>query len=205
MRRFVVRQNIARFEHMLRSVANAKDREKLQAFLEESRRELALLVNVWTWTCPHLDITEAGGTKAEQLLDEISRQLGAKIASLQIWDEENRAFYLVAHQFDETSARKFAVMREGDGSVSEAVLKSQEPVIVHDFERQESFAHLRDWARSVDIRSVHTTPLFGPSRKFLGTFSTHYTKPREMTGRDRELNAQYAGRFSALFAAVRRK
>lgn len=205
MRRFVVRQNIARFEHMLRGATNAKDRDKLHAFLEESRRELALLVNVWTWTCPHLDITDASGAKAEQLLDEISRRLGAKIASLQIWDEDERAFYLVAHQFDETSAKKFAVMREGDGSVSEAVLKSQEPVIVDDFDRHDGVAHLRDWARSVDIRSVHTTPLFGPSRKFLGTFSTHYTKPREMSERERELNAQYAGRFSALFAAVRRK
>jgi len=205
MRRFVVRQNIARFEHMLRSAANAKDREKLQALLEESRRELASLVNVWTWTCSHLDISDAGGAKAEQLLDEISRLLEAKLASLQIWDEEERTFYLVAHQFDEKSAKKFAAMKEGEGSVSEAVLKSQEPVIVDDFDRHESFAHLRDWARSVDIRSVHTTPLFGPSKRFLGTFSTHYTKPRELTGRERELNAQYAGRFSALFAVVRRK
>jgi hypothetical protein len=205
MRRFILKQNVERFEQMLRRETNVSNRAKIEALLEESRRELNMHVNVWTWTCPHLDISVETGANAEKLLDEVSRILGAKLASLQFWDKSHQTYYLVAHLFDEQSARKFAAVKDGDGTVSEAAKAAHGPIIVDDFDNNEAFAHLRDWARGVHIRAVHTTPLFGSSGDFLGTFSTHYEKPRALTKHERELNAQYATRFVALFQTIGRK
>lgn len=205
MRRFVLKQNIARFEQMLRSAASDSDRAKLETLLAEARRDLGLLVGSWTWTCPHLDIADESGAKTEQMLSELCRVLGAKLGSLQIWDEEEQTFYLIAHQFDDESAKKFAVIKDGQGTVSETVRKTLQPVTVEDFEKDERFPLPRAWASSVGIRSVHTTPLISASGKFLGTFSTHYTQPRALTYPEREINAQYAARFAALFGSIKRK
>lgn len=205
MRRFVLKQNIERFEQMLRVARTPQDHAQIEALLAEARSEHARLMHVWTWSCPHLNISAETGATAQQMLDEVARILGAKLASLQFWDAEDQCFYLIAHQFDEASAKRFAVVKGGQGTVSEAVLAAQGPVIVDDVEQDNAFAAVLDWTRSVGVRSVHTTPCYGPSQNFLGTFSTHYAKPRSLTSHERELNAEYAARFGALFAGIRRK
>ena len=204
MRRFIVKQNIQRFEHLLDGEVDGPKRAQLEALLSEARRESKALEGVWSWTCPHLGISDVVGGAAEMLLDEVIKAHGANFASLQVWDEADRGLYLVAHHFDQRSAEQFAVVRDGDGTVCEAAQAAQAPVIIDDIEDADTFASLRKWTRAVGIRAIHTTPLFGRAGDFVGAFSTHYASPRVLTSRENEMNATYASRFSGLFAGLGR-
>lgn len=74
-------------------------------------------------------------------------------------------------------------------------------MFIEDIEKVAMSESLHNWTRAIGIRAIHTAPLFGRSRRFIGAFSTHYATPQTSTGA-REMNAHYAERFSYLFAGL---
>lgn len=205
MRRFVIRQNIERFERLLASDVDGIRRLQLERLLSEARHELAGLQGIWSWTCPHLGINDSIGAEAENLLDEIVNAHGAQFGSLQVWDNAADGLRLIAHSnFDRGSAEQFAIVRNGDGTVCEAAQATQAPVIIEDIEKGRTFVSLRDWTQAIGIRAIQTTPVFGHSRKFVGAFSTHYATPRAFSYQNNKMNSMYAERMGFLLAKLER-
>jgi GAF domain-containing protein len=205
MQRFIVKQNIERFQTLLDGEHDETRRVPLARLLAEAQRELAWLEGIWSWTCPHLGVPDSLGAEAEELLERVARGQGADYASLQLWDGAGRSLCLLAHRnFDRSSVERFATVRDGAGSVCEAAQVSQAPVMVGDIEADNSFASLRDWTRTLGIRAIQTTPLFGRSGKFVGAFSTHFANPRNFSDGERARNASSAELFSRLFANMGR-
>lgn len=177
-------------------------RTQLKRLLSEAQDEFAWLQGIWSWTCPHLGIPDLLGAAAENLLERIVEAQGADFGSLQVWDDGTRSLRLIAHcNFDRQSAGQFAIVRDGDGTVCEVAQASRSSVFIEDIEKAEMFRSLRNWTRAIGICAIQTTPVFGPSRRFIGAFSTHYANPQSFTGA-KETNAHYAEYFSYLFAGL---
>lgn len=177
-------------------------RTQLEGLLSEAQREVSWLQGIWSWTCPHLGIPDLLGAAAEQFLDRIVEAQGADFGSLQLWDDGTRTLRLIAHcNFDRRSVEQFAIVRDGDGTACELAQASQASVLIEDIEKVEMSPSLHNWTRAIGICAIHTTPLFSRSRRFIGTFSTHYANPQTFTDA-REINAPYADRFSYLFAGL---
>jgi hypothetical protein len=157
MRRFIVKQNIGRFEQLLGSEQDTSRRSQIEELLAKARRELSSLERIWLWTYPALVIPDAIGLAAERLLDKIVKDHQANFGSLQIWGEATNSLRLIAHSnFDRASVERFAAMRNGDGTACEVVHTSLSPVIVEDLEKAEEFASLREWTRGIGIQSIRS-------------------------------------------------
>jgi len=201
VRRFIVRENVARFQRLLARESDERVRRTLRQLLLGARRELAGLQGIWSWTCPELGIPDRVGVAAENLLDRIVEIHRADFASLQIWDEATHSLRLIAHfNFDRRSVERFAIVKDGIGTTCEAAQASQAPVFIADIEKCERFASLRGWTRAIGIRAIQTTPVFSRTGKFVGAYSTHYASPRSFTGAEMELSALNAHRIGLLFA-----
>ncbi|NRP87461.1 hypothetical protein GFPCMMHI_03381 [Ensifer adhaerens] len=61
MRRFIVRQNIERFERLLSEGLDDHERSMFEQLLAQARNELYWLENIWSQTCPHLGISDSVG------------------------------------------------------------------------------------------------------------------------------------------------
>lgn len=206
MRRFIVKENVTRFQKLLALETNEGARNVLRRLLDEAQRELAALEGIWSWTCPDLAIPDAVGIAAESWLAKVVAIHRADFGRLQLWDDATRSLRLIAHcNFDRASTERFAVVKDGAGSVCEAAQAAQAPVLVEDVEKSEQFASLRDWTRAIGIRAIQTTPVFSHAGKFIGAFSTHYASPHSFTGAEREISALSADRFSHLFADLESK
>jgi GAF domain-containing protein len=205
MRRYVVKENVKHFERLLQSEADERKYALLDQMLSDARHELSRLEGIWSWTCPHVRVPLEVGLAAENLLELIAQKHQADFGSLQLWDRTAGGLCLIAHHnFDGRSAERFAVVRDGDGTVCEAAQASQAPVIIDDIEREQLFASLRDWRRHMGIRAIHTTPLFDRTGKFIGAFSMHYARSRSSTSLEHQMYSAHAGQFSRLFANVQR-
>jgi hypothetical protein len=193
MRRFVVRQNIERFEHLLRSECDDRARRQLEVLLAEARAELRYLEHLWWWTCPELAIPDGLGAEAEHLLDEVVAAHRADFASLQVWDDASRSLRLIGHRnFDRSSVDQFAVVRPGCGSVCEAACITRARVVIEDMETANDFAALREWTAAIGISAIQTTPMFDRQDRLLGAFSTHFTRPHRFSIHDHAVSDQYA-------------
>lgn len=205
MRKFIIRRNIELFERILRSDVSHAKRTQIEQLLTEARYELSRLEGIWSWTCPHLRIPNSVGAEAELLLNRIVTAQQANFASLQLWDDAEHRLCLIAHHnFDRASVEQFASVSDGDGSVCDAAQARRAAVVVEDVEKDEAFASLRGWTRSIGIRSIQTTPVFDRSGMLIGAFSTHFTRPRSFSSDDIQINSVDSNQFSRLFADVGR-
>jgi GAF domain-containing protein len=145
------------------------------------------------------------GRSWKNFLELIAQKHQADFGSLQLWDRTAGGLCLIAHHnFDGRSAERFAVVRDGDGTVCDAAQASQAPVIIDDIEREQLFASLRGWRRHMGIRAIHTTPVFDLTGMFIGAFSMHYARARSITSLEHKMYSAHADQFSRLFADVQR-
>ncbi|MBL8645075.1 MAG: GAF domain-containing protein [Rhodospirillaceae bacterium] len=201
MYRFTVKHNIERFQRLLHSEVESSQRKVLEELLANAKRELSALEGIWSWTCPHLNISASLGDKAEKMLDHVVTYSGADYGSMQLWDSGDNCLRLIAQcNFDPSFTHQFAAVRKADGTVCEAAINAAETVVVEDLEATETFASLRDWARKKNIRAIQSTPVFGQSGKLIGAFSTHYIRPHSCSPKDQELFARCAAEMRSAFA-----
>jgi len=206
MRRFILRQNIQHFELMLERASGDAERRRLQTLLAETRDELALHEHIWSWTCPHLAVPGGVGSAAENLLDRIVQGSSADFGSLQLWDEDAQCLRLMAHtNFDGDSARRFATVGTGAGSVCEAAHVTGSACVIEDMDQADGFPSLRDWTLAMGIRAIHSTPILDAKGRFVGVFSTHFRKPRALTLVGAEAGQQNAQRIAALISSLSRR
>jgi hypothetical protein len=203
VQRFIVRQNIQRFERQLKDAPDEATRRRLEGQIAEGRAELGYLDRIWTWTCPHLNIPDHLGAAAETLLDQVFKAHRANFGSLQVWDDSTSTLRLLGHRnFDRASAERFASVADGAGSVCEAARVTARRVLVEDVETADAFTALREWTRTLGIRAIQTTPVFNPEGAFVGAFSTHFAAPHVFTPRENGASALCAQKLGVLLSGL---
>lgn len=199
MRRFILQQNIQRFEEQIESARDAGTRKRLERLLAEVRQELEYHSGIWAWTCPDLLIPDHLGALGEVMLDKIVDAHQADFGSLQVWDGDTRTLRLLSHSgFDRSTTKRFAVVGDGAGSVCEAAQARRIRIVVEDIETSTDFAALRGWAWEMGIRSIQTTPVIDRAGRFLGAFSTYFAEPRVFRNSDHAISDHYAQQLAAL-------
>jgi PAS domain S-box-containing protein len=99
--------------------------------------------------------------------------------------------------FGPRSLEEIRVLKAGTGPSGLACVEKRR-VIIDDVERDARFPGFRDWARSENIRAVHSTPLLGRDGQVLGTMSAHLSRPRKPTERELRI-ADICARKAAVF------
>ncbi|MGM4986323.1 hypothetical protein [Rhizobium sp. 11_C7_N12_5] len=81
---------------MLANAAGDQERLLLRNLIDDARRELAGLENLWRISCPNLQISSSLGGEGEMLLDHAVVARYADFGSLRIWNDQTRSFCLIA-------------------------------------------------------------------------------------------------------------
>lgn len=203
MRRFILRENIRRFEAMLEAEADPSRRETLSRFLSEARHELSRLEQIWLWTCPGGGVPDEIGMAVESALDAIIERADAQFGSVQLWNDNTQALHLLAHRnFAAPLAEQFAFVRVGAGTVYEAALAKRAAVIVEDVESDVQFKSVLSWTRPCGVRAIHTSPIFGNGGRFVGAFSTFYSTARILDAAQKNCFSTSADYLSELLQKI---
>jgi GAF domain-containing protein len=109
---------------------------------------------------------------------------------------------LAQTNFDETLITRFGQVREGDGSVCAAALKSKVPVILNDIEGDSLFPTLREWMGAAGIRSIVSMPVVGAAGGCIGVCSLHYREPSGASVTTEVCVSAYRDGFKSLFLAM---
>ncbi|WP_374512802.1 GAF domain-containing protein [Brevundimonas sp.] len=179
MRRFIARQNLQRFEDLLRFETNPAGREQLTRLIEETRTELRYLERIWPWSWPEAGIPDAVGDVLEETLDDLLDRLGADLGSLQGVDRAGAALRLLWHRgFDAETVSRLEKVPANDPSGWASAASDGSPFIVEDVEAGPCPPAARDWARARGIRSIHSLPVTDGRGLTVGIFSAHFRAPR---------------------------
>ena len=202
MHRFLLRENVKRLRALLSRATGDCDRAHLENLLSESEGELLAASEIWRLTCPQFPIRPELGGYAEDLLEDLVREQKADYGSLQIFDEQQNALFLMAPMhFSAPFVREFAVVRTGGGSVCNKAAIRREIVHVVDVQADPEFAVLRPFATRYGIHAIQSTPILSPSGKLWGVFSTHFRERRRYCDADRQACAKYQLQLRAVIGA----
>lgn len=172
MRRFVARQNLQRFQHLLRSEENPAECAQLERLIEEARTDLRYLERIWTWSWPGVEIAEAAGEVLQETLDDLLDRLEADLGVLQGVDRTDGALRLIWQRgFDADAVSRLADVRTCDPAGWASVLQDGTPFVVEDAQTGPCPREARVWARSHDIRAIHALPVTDGRGEPVGIFS----------------------------------
>lgn len=204
MRRFILRENIQRFEALLKNDASPSDRETLHKLLAEAKRELAWLEKIWLKTCPGESVSSEVGAAIECALDAIIERADAQFGAVHLWDDHTKTLHLLAHRnFDAHWAERFGLVRNGAGTVWDAAPTARSEIIIDDVEGDLRYASDLSWTRACGIRAIHTTPIFDGGSRLLGAFSIFYDRPRPIDAPQRRRNGHHAAYLGGLLQNIK--
>lgn len=179
MRRFVARQNLQRFQDLLRSETNPAERAQLERLIEETRTELRYLERIWTWSWPEAEIPEAVGDVLQETLEDLLDRLGADLGSLQGVDSASGQLRLIWQRgFDPETVNRLGDVHTSDPAGWSSAVRDGAPFIVEDAEAGPCPPQARVWASSQGVRAIHGLPVTDGRGEPVGVFSAHYRKPR---------------------------
>ncbi len=201
VRRFVLRQNIARYRERLDEPLAVSTRSLVERLLAEAEADLAIRQSIWLLTCPGVRINPLAGALVEKTLDAAIARCGADCGTVQLWDAGAQRLHLIAQDgFDQAFVDHFASVGDGDGSVCARAMASRAPVIVDDVETDQRFQALRQAVSPYGIRAIHSTPVLAADGRLLGMISTHFTSPRRSADYDGRVDV--ATDLRKLFASI---
>jgi GAF domain-containing protein len=200
MQRFILRQNIHRFEHALKRSTDDREKAMLQGLLADARRALQAIEKIWLISCPHLGISTALGAEAEDLLDHSVQIQHADHGSLQLYDSSHQSLFLIAQSnFDSSFTEQFHKISRGSGSIFDTSQSHGAILTVDDLTSDERFSSFRSWALQTGIRSLMTIPVLSDA-DLLGTFSFLFVRPAVRLAR--ETIDRLTGQFRSLLAQM---
>jgi len=204
MRRFILRENIRRFEEQLKTHGDPEQRAYLRAAIDAARGELSGLERIWLKTCPEIGLSLSRGEDCQALLDHAVAAHRAAFGSLQIWNENRGHLSLVAQtNFDASFTQRFAVVKPNQGTVYADAFGQRAPVVIADIEEADVKLDLRMWAVKAGIQSIYSFPIIAASEVSVGVYSLHFREPHRMLPADDMLVSTYSYKFAQLLSSVR--
>jgi GAF domain-containing protein len=194
MWRFVLRENIIRFQTLLASERSPEKRGTLRQLLKEAEEELDELEQAST---PHLARRD-GALRffAEQCVEQAVRLHAAHFSTLQIYDEARERLIILAQKnFRGPFLLHLSQVRPGDGSACGRCLETGAPAVVEDVKSDVAFEPHRKAALEAGFEAVHASPVPDRSDALIAVLSTYFSRPRRFSDDELTAMARYAARF----------
>jgi len=163
-----------------------EQRSRAEIELAATRDELA--VQVTSLTSLHematrLAAVEDIGTALQAILETAVAVCDASFGSINLYDPDAEALVIKAHVgFDEEALAKVRILRPGrDPGACAKSFETGRRMSVSDTETDPCFEGIRDFARHLGIRSVHSMPIVTRGGEAVGVLSVHFKEPRMPT------------------------
>lgn len=196
MWRFVLRENIRRYETLLSKAELTAERDQLRELLEQAELELSQLESAST---PELARRDSSlKLFAEHCVEEAMRLQGAQFSSLEIFDKQRDTLVILAQKnFRAPFLHHLAQVKPGDGSASGRCLAESRPAAIADIDGDTDFAAHRDAAREAGFNAVQASPVRGARGEPIAVLSTYFSTARRFSHEELNRLDQYAQNIGA--------
>lgn len=191
MWRFVLRENIRRFETLMAKASSADEREHLRGLLQQSQAELAELELASTSELARQD--EALKSFSERAADEAMTRSGAQFSTLQIYDAtRDRLIILAQRNFRASFLHHLAGIRPGDGSACGRCLQDAAAAAIEDVRKDSDFGPHLAPALEAGFQAVQASPVTDASGELIAVLSTYFASPQHFSGEAIDRMSGYA-------------
>ena len=191
MWRFVLRENILRFEALRDEASTDHDRERFQKLIEDTEAELNELRGAST---PHVaEQDTALKYFADRAVDQGMKLSGGQFCTLQIYDERREDMIILAQcNHRAPFLHHLATMKPGDGSACGRCLASGRPAAIEDVDRDAEFAPHREKAKKAGFGAVHACPVRDGAGAVIAVISVYFSTPRAFSADELERMSAFA-------------
>ena len=194
MWRFVLRENIRRFQALLAKEEVGLKRNTLLRLLKDAEDELAELEQASTPAVARRD--DALRFYAQQSVEQAVQLHAAQFSTLQIYDEAREHLIILAQKnFRAPFLHHLSMMKPGDGSACGSCLEMGAPAAVEDVKSDPAFEPHREPALKAGFEAVQASPVPGRSDALIAVLSTYFSTPRRFSANELNEMAQYAARI----------
>lgn len=197
MRRFVLRENIARYRRHLDGQLQDETRATILRLLGDARAELSELERQ-----PILDAGDGAGllAVADQAVRAVIEEQEGHFANLQLLDEASGRLTIIAHaNLPLTFLRHFEIVSCEDDPACAQCVRLQAPVAVRDVLADAAYGRHHEVARQTGYRALMSAPL-RIGRACIGVVSVLYAAPRRISGAQIARMAAQADRIAPVLA-----
>jgi hypothetical protein len=196
MWRFVLRENIRRYETLLSRAELESDRDQLRELLRKAELELRELETAST---PELARSDAAlKLFSEHSVDEAVKLHGAQFSTLQIYDDRRDTLLILAQRnFRAPFLHHLALMKPGDGSACGRCLEEGRTATIGDVSSDPDFGPHREAAREAGFEAVQASPVLSRSGSLIAVLSTYFGSPRRFSEEDLERVERHAQKIGA--------
>lgn len=180
MWRFVLKENIRRFQVLLGQANTDEERQTLQQLLNEAELELDELEEASTSEIAKQDasLNFIAGRAVERAMG----LQGSQFASLQIFDESREHLIILAQRnLRAKFLHHLAHIKPGDGSACGRCLAHNEHAAIGDTNEDEGFAPHREAASEAGFQAVSAFPLRDGSGRLIAVLSTYFEAPQQFS------------------------
>lgn len=173
MWRFVLRENIRRFEALMRLAKTEEQRETLRRLLQDAKLELDELESASTPEFAKED--DWLNVVANRAVDQAMALHDAQFASLQIYDESREHLIILAQRnLRAAFLHHLARVKPGDGSACGRCLEDNAPVVIEDVNTDSAFQPHREFANEAGFKAVQAFPVQDGSGNLVAVLSTYF-------------------------------
>jgi GAF domain-containing protein len=196
MWRYVLKENILRFNALLGQAPNEDERAKLRQLVEQAEAELRELEEAST---PDIARTDAAlKFFAERAIGEAQKLSGANFSTLQIRDgSRERLVILAQSNFRAPFLHHLEQMRPGDGSASGRCIADNAPAAIDDVNSDPEFEPHRKAAKEAGFRAVQAFPVRNGSGRLIAVLSSYFSEPQSSAEADLSQTARFAESLGA--------
>lgn len=194
MWRFVLRENISRFQTLLANEQSAEKRVTLRQLLKEAEEELDELEQASTPLVAQRD--DALRFFAENCVEQAVRLHAEQFSTLQIYDQARERLIILAQKnFRAPFLLHLSSVRPGDGSACGRCLETGAPAAVEDVKSNNAFQPHRRAALEAGFEAVHASPVADRSDALIAVLSSYFSRPRRFSECELTTMARYAARI----------
>lgn len=180
MWRFVLRENIIRFQALLKMAKPGDQQETLRQLLREAELELDELEKASTPEIAKRD--DWLDAIANRAVDQAMALAHAQFASLQIHDERREHLLILAQKNHRAKyLNHLEQVKPGDGSACGRCLLEEAPVAVEDVNSDAAFEPHRKAANEAGFRAVQALPVRDASGDLLAVLSIYFESPQRLS------------------------
>lgn len=200
MWRFVLRENIRRFEALMGLAKSEDQRETLLELLQEARSQLDELENASTPEIAKRD--DWLNTLANRAVDQAMALQHAQFASLQIYEESSEHLIILAQRnLRAAFLHHLAQVKPGDGSACGRCLANNAPVVIADVSRDSAFEPHRKAAHEAGFQAVEAFPVRDGSDKLVAVLSTYFESAHAISGDELDRMTDFANSVGRTLAS----
>jgi len=183
MWRYVLNENILRFNALLAQARSESERAKLRQLIAQTEVDLRELEEAST---PEVVRNDAAlRFFAERAVGEALKLQAANFSTLQIYDPSRERLIILAQcNFRAAFLHHLEEMRPGDGSACGRCLADGAPAMIGDVNNDLEFEAHREAAREAGVQAVLACPARNGSGALIAVLSTYFSAPRQFSGQD---------------------